>query len=717
MAIRHILTILALFSLAVPLVAAVGLGPEVPLSSAIELRAATGAQTTPSVASNGRDFVAIWLDARKGSEIRATRIGADGRPADPFGRVIAEGVTAPKIASAGSDYLAVWATPSAGVQSVRLDESGSPMTSPRTVNAGSPRALLSNGSTYLMLIDPSAVLLDRNGARLFSVVQYFFNPLGAGVRGGRYVVVDGTSPMRLRTIADDASFSDVVLPPSISGSGEATAAFSPDAILIVWSSGSYAVVGYDGTVIHQPTALPGNHGSDAHAAAGWDGHQFLISLSGRETFRVTADGLLLDLLPFVLSQGTVGELIFASNGTTQLLVWTEPRERTERDLVGRAVTDFDALAAAPAPPSILTYSAPPQREVRIAAGPTGVFGVWVEDQRTLRGALNGVPITIDASDSEVIDSPVLAAGSRVFLVVWHRTDSGANDRLLAKRFDFGGKDLDPQPLVLTARVSRPVDDPQASIAFDGSAFFAAWVTTPTLNTIRIGQEGQPFGPRETTLAFSGTQLPSHSPHAFWTGSQFFVGYKYGFYFGPHDFVGTSNIATIRFDASGTGLQEASGSLVGVAPDGMDAALSDGNVTFAFVNTPSRTIQVLQMSAGTGIATNGRLVASFTFAEEVPKSVAIGWNGAEFVLAWPQSIGNEIKLHGMRLDSKLALIDGEPFEVAAGVDKIFAPSLIRVANGVLAGYSRFDDASGSALRAFTRLIELRGQPPRRRTVRP
>ena len=719
MAKYHILGLFALLFLTHSILAAeVKLGPEVPLSSKIELRAATGAQLAASVASNGRDFIAVWLDSRRQSDdVLVTRIGTDGRPANLIGRKIAEGA-APKIASAGGDYVAVWGTATLGAQSVRLDENGVPVTNARTVNFGSPRALVSNGANYLLVLANGGVLLDRDGARLWSAGKNFSNPFGAGVHGGRYVVVDAPGTL-LRTIADDGSVSDVLapvsIPPGDANNPEGTAAFSPNAILIAWNSGSYAVVGYDGSVIRTVTALPGLKAKEHHASAGWDGHQFLLSLSGQEAFRITSDGTLLDAAPFTLSPGEPAEPVFASNGATQLVVWSEAHPMTAQDLVGRAVPDFDALAATPGPAMPLTYSGTPQKNVRVARSSTGVFGVWTDDSySTLWGTFNGTQVTIDANDS--IDAPAIAAGSRVFLVAWRRTDRKQNDRLVAKRFDFSGKDLDPQPLTLSVNSSDPFPDhPQASIAFDGSAFLIAWTNDKNLNTIRVGEEEEPFGARETVLAADSFHV--HSPRAFWTGSQFFVGYTVvGPSPFPHDIGGKSAISAIRFD-HGDAIQQPTWIyyFLGSADVRATATLGDGNVTFAWVNDTGFRIEALEANADTAVQKYFAVPVHFTQWPVPTKIVEIGWNGAEFVLIWSQRIGREFTLRGMRLDATLTPIDSEPFDIASPVDGDSSPSVIRTPTGVLIGYSRIDAASGDSLRAFTRALDRNSRPPHRRAV--
>src|SRR5689334_14201557 len=89
---QHIWATLTAFCLPIVASAAtVNLGPQVPVSAQIDIHAASGLQDYVKVASNGRDFLAVWTDLRiqgwgEHGDIFATRIGIDGQPADRFGR-------------------------------------------------------------------------------------------------------------------------------------------------------------------------------------------------------------------------------------------------------------------------------------------------------------------------------------------------------------------------------------------------------------------------------------------------------------------------------------------------------------------------------------------------------------------------------------------------------------------------------------------------------
>src|SRR5262249_35839240 len=61
----HIGSVLAAFLLSTTAQAAnLSLGPGVPVSAQVDIHPASGLQDFPKVASNGRDFVAVWTDLR-----------------------------------------------------------------------------------------------------------------------------------------------------------------------------------------------------------------------------------------------------------------------------------------------------------------------------------------------------------------------------------------------------------------------------------------------------------------------------------------------------------------------------------------------------------------------------------------------------------------------------------------------------------------------------
>src|SRR5213075_679877 len=113
MVIRHILALVTASLFAPSLIGAeVKLGPETTVAEITSRPASTG---SPTVASNGHDFLAAWWDS---TGIFVARIGRDG--ARGAVRRIDSG-SDPFLASDGNAYLLVWHG-ALGMQAQRLDE-------------------------------------------------------------------------------------------------------------------------------------------------------------------------------------------------------------------------------------------------------------------------------------------------------------------------------------------------------------------------------------------------------------------------------------------------------------------------------------------------------------------------------------------------------------------------------------------------------------------
>src|SRR3954471_7255404 len=122
------LSVIALAAL--PAFGAIGPSIEVPLAPPVTARAA-GMQDWPRVATDGRDFFAVWVDSRSGtSSVFGTRILADGTVLDPTGILIAASGGVPGLVWDGANYVVVWRESSSSsypdyrVSFIRIDRNG-----------------------------------------------------------------------------------------------------------------------------------------------------------------------------------------------------------------------------------------------------------------------------------------------------------------------------------------------------------------------------------------------------------------------------------------------------------------------------------------------------------------------------------------------------------------------------------------------------------------
>jgi hypothetical protein len=124
---------------ALPAFGALGPSIEVPVAPPVIGRAA-GTQSLPRVATDGRDFFAVWSDSRSGtSSVFGTRVLADGTVLDPTGILIVASGDKPGVVWDGANYVVVWqenytsSYPYLRVSFVRIDRNGRLLGGPKPV--------------------------------------------------------------------------------------------------------------------------------------------------------------------------------------------------------------------------------------------------------------------------------------------------------------------------------------------------------------------------------------------------------------------------------------------------------------------------------------------------------------------------------------------------------------------------------------------------------
>ena len=124
----------------------VSLGPEVPVGTTTP-RPKVGNQTLLSVASNGRDFLALWNDR---DALFAGRIDAAGRPLEPGGgHKIADALNG-RIIWNGNGYLLLCSPRASAPFLLALDDDGKPVGAPTKMDLAVPaRSFATNGRNLL----------------------------------------------------------------------------------------------------------------------------------------------------------------------------------------------------------------------------------------------------------------------------------------------------------------------------------------------------------------------------------------------------------------------------------------------------------------------------------------------------------------------------------------------------------------------------------------
>jgi len=715
-------------------------------------------QFLPSVASNGRDFFALWVDQRSNKyDVYGTRIDRDGVPRAPQGIRIAVGWPN-MIASAGNDYLVASGARGGGATMQRLDENGTLLAPPRVIPGDYPQFLVSNGSTYLMVTGypyapayrETAILLDRDGVPLRTLWSSTNICIAVGVHNGNYVIVDSTEIGQRRGMLHTITESGIVTHaqlPSIDRNSWLTAAFSGDRILIGWQQrkgdtevgkgAGYLLVDYDGRL---QTAVdlddPPRPEFVPDPTAWWDGNEFglVFSRDSRSiaVLRVSANGTP-ESSSFLLSSQTLasGEYPrFASADTVHMILWSGRDFSAAGDIVARTFPSFAAMGRSET--KLISYSGQPQTNVRAARGGGHEIMVWIESHARLFAAVDGVTLPIAPRvPGHYVNVPSVAAGKGSFLVVWLEASysDNFNADVSAVRIAFDGRVIDSIPIVLWHGQIGQSWESNAGIASDGTTFVITWAAR-NLFVARL--------PEDRSIHFAtlsmfpvgavdgGTWFKARSPQVALTEIGFFVGYSldhldYSDGRGSVAMAGMRIVADRDFPLPTFSLFD----FVNYADLPLAMAVGAFRATFVWSVDAGLGMNVAQVRADGAPLRGPRKIRYTPFAFQPPfvtctdsSPPAIAWNGAEFVVAWTEVAvcQGDSTVRAIRLDAVGDQLDPEPFDIAPGVLR-GTPSIVPTAEGVDIIYSRNDADNGQAPRAFAR--SLARLPPlvlRQRAVR-
>jgi PKD repeat protein len=443
---------------------------------------ANGYGAYPSVASNGTDYLVVWQDTRSGAEdIYGTRVTGAGAVQDPAGLPLSAHETiyqwTPTVASNGTEYLVVWmdgrgaiswdiyGTRVSGAGAV-LDPTGLVLSNQAWGNEAYP-VVVSNGTDFFAVWQDgrSAISWDIHGTRitgagevldpdsllLSTTANHQYAPAVAS-NGTNHLVVwqDARNVFHWDVHATRVSSTGEVLDPSglvlsaLAGYQYSVAVASNGAdYLVVWRDGRNGNDDIYGTrvsgsgAVLEPEGLalgvgPGTQSAPAVASNGRD--YLVIWQDDRDSFRslygarVAGDGKVLDATPRVLTTGTGAQSAptVASNGTDYFVAWEDSRN-----------------------------------------GSTDIYGARVSSTgQTLEP--NGLALST-ASNSQ--QAPAVASNGADYLVVWQDGRNSVMD-LYGTRVSGAGTVLDPGGLVVSAGVDSYELAP--AVASNGADYLVVW---------------------------------------------------------------------------------------------------------------------------------------------------------------------------------------------------------------------------------------------------
>ena len=184
----------------------------------VRISACSSQQRSPTVASDGMDFLVAWEDSRSGpSDIYGTRVSASGQVLDTLGILVsgaAGNQLVPAAAFNGSDYLVAWQDRRSGVYNIYgsrvtsvgvvLDPAGIPI-STATYSKNDP-AVATDGANYLVVWSNAPIYQTIYGARV-SPAGVVLDPSGITISNEAYrqelpaVAYDGTNFLVVWTTA------------------------------------------------------------------------------------------------------------------------------------------------------------------------------------------------------------------------------------------------------------------------------------------------------------------------------------------------------------------------------------------------------------------------------------------------------------------------------------------------------------------------------------
>ena len=450
-------------------------GPEVPVGKSV-FGPAPGDRWSPSVATEGSDYLVAWLDGRTMSSQRvmATRIARDGDLLDRTGILVAdEPAYAPKAVWTGNTYLVLWSNgqTSGPLRAATVDRDGK-VAAPRTL--AQPAVLMAagqSGNTTMVIYASGtslrAVLLDRDANVTNDVVIAEGNGRGdvtIASNGSEFLVAwyvpSGTSTdVEVVRVARNGT---VIGTPRNVGPGVAPrlASDGTDYVLVsrrhhtgefTWSSRSLSA---DLSTITPPVPLPQGNVMDQPSLL-WNGSEYVFfaqrfPLAAGVPFQLAAVRIgrngrpiddALEVQQFDASGGVAPGTSAITNGSSILAAWIESTQ-TEDSHMARVVAR--------------RYSA-----------------------TSLDGLGNGLLLSL-SSNRQITPAAAFDASSTA-LVVWRETKG-----LYASRISAAGESLDGRGIKLTDAVLWTAP----KVVFDGIQFVVAWLDNTNLEIRFITPAGE-----------------------------------------------------------------------------------------------------------------------------------------------------------------------------------------------------------------------------------
>lgn len=548
---RKLLLLLLLLT-AAPFPLAAAVGPEFELSQPV-LGGAPEAQFEPSIASNGSDYFAVWLDQRDGQQaLFGSRVAQDGSPVGATMRFASESAWSPRVVWNGSQYVVVWYESLRGLSVVRIaadgtlidDEPLQPLSLDfnyyGTVAAGNSRTLIvtltRDGKAVATILDTDANVIANVALR--SVAPY---RMAATWNGHSFVValIDACAGCNVAAhftfLSPDGLIESTSETAAVLYDGNYSIGALPDRILI---AGATSTKGYNAWIFD-------NHGAAVTGTLGfaWNTPATgLVSIATEESSFVLAwpernagDDRILAMRMGPGGTGSPTSVIASAPGSITnpviarstagdfVVAWNLSDDSgVASDVYARSLS---AALAPAAEPKLLTISAAAQFMPSAGTNGTTWLVAWWESgsggQRIVarRFAVDGTPIDaapIDVStpanfNGWVMEPPAIASNGHDYLLVW-RDEAG----VVMRRLRVDGVWLDDAPKQIAADSWSVTSQ---ATAWNGREYFVVWAQPPSQPSYwgpaivgaKITTDGSVSEPVEISHVEGGSMQPVVAP--------------------------------------------------------------------------------------------------------------------------------------------------------------------------------------------------------------
>jgi hypothetical protein len=444
-------------------------------TAGIEVSTAADDQFLPAVAFDGENFLVAWGDERTGSsDVVGTRIAPDGTVLDTSGVAISSaigGQSSPALAFDGENYLAVWDDTRSGTDAdiygsrvtpalAVLDPEGIPVC---TTDHGQIDPAISYGDTEYVVVwhdwgvsEIQAARVTLDGGVLDP--QCIVVSTGAGLRGLPSVAFDGEN--FLSVWKDGRGTTQVY-----------GARISPDGVVL-----DTAGIQVPGTrlLLGRPVVAFGG------------GNHFVVwpySTTNREVCatRIAPDGTVLDSTAIILSTATNSQVLpaVAAGSIDFLVAWEDGCDYPSGGVYAKRISSqgalLDTLSIA------VTVGDNRQGAPTAAFDGTNYLVVW-QDAGSGHYDIHGARITqtgvlldpqgfIISAATGSQENPAVASNGDNCLVVWQDKRNGFDPEVYGARVTPEAIVLDPDGIEVCGVASY---QPEPAAAFDGVNWLVVW---------------------------------------------------------------------------------------------------------------------------------------------------------------------------------------------------------------------------------------------------